>query len=152
MPHRQRHDPSKNLVGFVVGDVEYAVAIARVKEITNPLAVVPLPHPPRSVAGVADFRGEVIPVVDLRARFGLPATSATLDTRLVVGQKGTRPVALLVDSAREVLKLEAAQLEPPPRAVVEDAAGFVKAVVRVGTRLVMLIDFDKVIGEEVDHG
>ena len=52
----------------------------------------------------------------------------------------------------EVLKLEPDQLEPPPRAVADDAHGFVKAVARVGSRLVMLIDFDKVIGEDVHHG
>ena len=51
---RHRHDPSKNLVGFVVGNVEYAVAIARVKEIGNPLPIVSLPHAPRPVVGVAD--------------------------------------------------------------------------------------------------
>ena len=50
MPHRQRHDPSKSLVGFVVGEIEYAVEIARVREIANPLALVPLPHAPRAVA------------------------------------------------------------------------------------------------------
>jgi purine-binding chemotaxis protein CheW len=81
---RYRHDPSKNLVGFVVGDVEYAVAIGRVKEIANPLRLVALPHAPRSVVGVADYRGEVVAVVDLRARFGLPPVEATRKTKWLV--------------------------------------------------------------------
>jgi purine-binding chemotaxis protein CheW len=63
--HRHRHDPSKSLVGFVVGDVHYAVPIARVREIANALEIVPLPHAPREVVGVADYRGEVVPVIDL---------------------------------------------------------------------------------------
>jgi purine-binding chemotaxis protein CheW len=87
---RYRHDPSKSLVGFVVGDVEYAVAIARVKEIANPLNVVGLPHAPRSVVGVADYRGEVVSVVDLRARFGLPATTHTRKTKWIVVDVGPR--------------------------------------------------------------
>ncbi|HJL32604.1 MAG TPA: chemotaxis protein CheW, partial [Polyangiaceae bacterium LLY-WYZ-15_(1-7)] len=74
---RQRSDRSKNLVGFQVGDVRYAVDILRVREIINPLPLVELPHAPPSVLGVADHRGEVVPVLDLRRRFGLPATAPT---------------------------------------------------------------------------
>jgi purine-binding chemotaxis protein CheW len=114
MSQRQRHDPSKTLVGFVVGDVEYAVHIARVKEITNPLGVVPLPYPPRSIVGVADFRGEVIPVVDLRARFGLPVTTVTRKTKWIVVDLSSRLVALVVDAVSEVFGTAGAQLRPPP--------------------------------------
>src|SRR5690606_25772352 len=72
----QRHDPSKNLVGFQVGDVLYAVRIEAVREIVNPLEIVALPSAPRAVRGVADYRGVVVPVLDLRERFGLlPAES-----------------------------------------------------------------------------
>jgi purine-binding chemotaxis protein CheW len=85
---RYRHDPSKNLVGFVVGEVEYAVAIARVREIANPLLLVSLPQAPRAVVGVADYRGEVVPVVDLRMRFGLPAAAATRKTKWIVVDVG----------------------------------------------------------------
>ena len=76
MPQRQRHDPSKNLVGFIVGDVHYAVSIHRVREIANPLQLVALPKAPRAVTGVADYRGEVVPVIDLRVRFGLDPAEA----------------------------------------------------------------------------
>jgi purine-binding chemotaxis protein CheW len=114
LPLRQRHDPSKNLVGFVVGDVEYAVAIASVKEITNPLQIVALPHPPRSVAGVADFRGEVIPVIDLRARFGLATAPATRRTKWIVVDVASRLVALVVDAVTEVFGTGGAELRPAP--------------------------------------
>jgi purine-binding chemotaxis protein CheW len=87
---RYRHDPSKNLVGFVVGDVEYAVAITHVKEISNPLRLVALPHAPRSVIGVADYRGEVVAVVDLRMRFGMPAAPVTRKTKWIVVDVGAR--------------------------------------------------------------
>ena len=69
---RHRHDPSKNLVGFLVGDVMYAVRIEAVREIVNPLEVVALPRAPEAVRGVADYRGVVVPVIDLRERFALP--------------------------------------------------------------------------------
>jgi purine-binding chemotaxis protein CheW len=139
-------------VVFKVAGAEYAMAAADVLQMESFTGATAVPGVAAHVAGIVQVRGKVVPVVDLRARFGLPAVAPTLDSRLVVGQRGTRPVALLVDSAREVLKLEPDQLEPPPRTVSDDARGFVKAVARVGTRLVMLIDFDKVIGEDVNHG
>jgi purine-binding chemotaxis protein CheW len=82
--HRHRHDPSKTLVGFRVGDVRYAIAIGDVREICNPLAIVALPHAPAAVQGVADYRGEVIPVIDLRVRFGLPEVEPSRRIKWVV--------------------------------------------------------------------
>lgn len=81
---RHRHDPLKDLVGFLLGDVMYAVRIEVVREIVNPLPIVDLPRAPSSVRGVADYRGEVVPVVDLRDRFGLPAVQASRKTKWVV--------------------------------------------------------------------
>jgi purine-binding chemotaxis protein CheW len=140
MPHRQRHDPSKNLVGFVVGDVEYAVAIARVKEITNPLAIVPLPHPPRSVAGVADFRGQVIPVVDLRARFGLAAAPATRKTKWIVVDVSGRLVALVADAVTEVFGTGGAELRPAPSLGGGDDLRGLAGVTSHGAGLVFVLD------------
>src|ERR1700690_246407 len=134
---RHRHDPSKNLVRFVVGDVEYAVAIARVKEIANPLPVVPMPHAPRSVVGVAHYRGDVVSVVDLRIRFGLPATQTTRKTKWIVMDAGTEHgeglavhaslsrapeataparhmVALVVDAVTDVFGSGSSELRPAP--------------------------------------
>ncbi len=77
MESTSRRDRMKNLVGFLVGDVRYAVDILKVREIINPLDIVELPQSPSSVVGVADHRGEVVPIVDLRARFGLPSAEPT---------------------------------------------------------------------------
>jgi purine-binding chemotaxis protein CheW len=140
VPHRQRHDPSKNLVGFVVGDVEYAVNIARVKEITNPLVVVPLPHPPPSVAGVADFRGEVIPVVDLRLRFGLPAAPATRKTKWIVVDVAPRLVALVADAVTEVFGTGGAELRPAPSLGGGDDLRGIAGVTSHGAGLVFVLD------------
>jgi purine-binding chemotaxis protein CheW len=114
VPQRQRHDPSKNLVGCVVGDVEYAVEIARVKEIANPMPVVPLPHAPDAVIGVSDYRGEVVPVVDLRVRFGLSPVPATRRTKWIVVDVSGRLVALIVDAVSEVFGTAGAELRPAP--------------------------------------
>lgn len=112
--HRHRHDPLKNLVGFLVGDVHYAVPISRVREIANPLDVVALPHAPKAVCGVADYRGDVVPVVDMRVRFGLPAHERTRRTKWIVIDLGERLAALVVDGVTEVFGTGGQDLRPAP--------------------------------------
>jgi purine-binding chemotaxis protein CheW len=139
-------------VVFKVAGAEYAIPASEVMQMESFTGATPVPGAPAHVAGLVQVRGRVVPVVDARARFGLPPVDRTLDSRVVVGQLGSRIVGLLVDSAREVMKLAPEQLQPPPPMVVEQAQGFVKAVAQVGPRLVMLIDFSRVIGEEKVHG
>jgi purine-binding chemotaxis protein CheW len=114
LPQRQRHDPSKNLVGFIVGDVHYAVSIHLVREIANPLQLVALPKAPRAVTGVADYRGEVVPVVDLRARFGLTDAEVTRRTKWIIVDVEQRFVALVVDAVTEVFGTAGQELRPVP--------------------------------------
>src|SRR5262245_6879256 len=114
--HGQRHrpDPQKSLVGFVVGDVHYAIDIGRVREIVNPLELTKLPHTPAEVAGVADHRGEVVPVIDLRTRFGLPPAAAVRSTKWILVETGERAVGLVVDSVTEVFGTGGVELRPTP--------------------------------------
>jgi purine-binding chemotaxis protein CheW len=114
MEHRYRNDPSKSLVGFLVGTVQYALPIATVREIAKPLPMVELPHAPFAVAGVAEYRGEVIPVVDLRARFGQPLAPVTRKTKWIVALVSTRTVALVVDAVTEVFGTAGAELRAAP--------------------------------------
>jgi purine-binding chemotaxis protein CheW len=123
MDYRYRHDPSKTLVGFSVGEVQYAVPIGRVKEIANPISIVPLPHAPPAIVGVADYRGEVVPVVDLRIRFGLPPSGVTRRTKWIVVLVAGRLVALVVDSVTEVFGTAETGLRPPPHVAGDDIRG-----------------------------
>ncbi|HEX8954128.1 MAG TPA: chemotaxis protein CheW [Polyangia bacterium] len=139
-------------VVFKVAGTEYALPADEVLQMESYSGATPIPGAAAHVAGIVQVRGRVVPVVDLRSRFGLDAAERTLDSRLVIGQDAGRSVALLVDSAREVVKLEPEQVEPPPPVVADEAKGFVRAVARLGERLLMLIDFKKVIGEVQVHG
>lgn len=139
MDHRYRHDPSKTLVGFSVGDVHYAVPIARVKEIANPISVVAIPHAPHSIVGVADYRGDVVPVVDLRTRFGLDPADVTRRTKWIVVEVGGRLVALVVDSVTEVFGTGGAELRPPPAIGGHDARG-IEGVTTHDGYLVFVLD------------
>ena len=100
------------------------------------------------VTGIAQVRGRIVPVIDLRLLFGLPQVEPTLDSRIIVVELGLRSVGLRVDLSREVLKLDAEQFQPTPTIVAEQSRGFVLGVARVGTRLLMLFDLAKVLGEE----
>lgn len=96
--HTHRADPHTSLVEFIVGDVHYAVGIGHVHQIVNPLPVTPLPHTPPEISGVADYRGDVVPILDLRARFGLPPSPPSRSTRWILVNARERLVGLVVDS------------------------------------------------------
>lgn len=134
---------------FKVDETLYALPASVVLQMESYTGATVVPGAPEFVAGIIQLRGRVVPVVDLRARFGLPPKERTLETRVVVGEQHDRTVALVVDSAREVVRMAPAQLKPPPRLVDDGARGFVKFVVQLGDRTVMVLDFAKVIGEEL---
>jgi purine-binding chemotaxis protein CheW len=138
---------------FRVGTAEYVLPASDVLQMESFSGATAVPGAVAYVAGIIHVRGHVVPVVDLRVRFGLPAVEATLDSRVVVVQLGDRIVGLLADSAREVVKLVPEQLQSPPSMMSADGAeAFVKAVAYIQKRLLMLLDFAKVIGEETAHG
>lgn len=139
-------------VVFRVASAEYVLPASQVLHMETYTGATPVPGAAPYVVGLVQVRSRVLPVVDLRVRFGLPALEPTIDSRILVVQVGTRAVGLLADSAREVLRIEPEKFQPPPELVVEQAAGFVTQVAELGKRLVMLIDSSKVIGEEAPHG
>jgi purine-binding chemotaxis protein CheW len=153
---RQRHDPTKNLVGFLVGDVAYAVRIEAVREIVNPLEVVELPRAPKAVRGVAAFRGEVVPVIDLRIRFALPPSGSSRKHKWIVidvtpkargvaheptpVQAAGRYVALVVDSVTDVFGTGGEAIRPAPTLGTGDDVRGIEGVATYGRGLVFVLD------------
>ena len=152
---RLRHDPTKNLVGFLVGDVAYAVRIETVREIVNPLEVVELPRAPIAVKGVASFRGEVVPVIDLRIRFAL-APSSSRKNKWIIIDVSARPkhiahepapaptagrfVALVVDSVTEVFGTGGQAIRPAPTLGAGDDLRGIEGVASFDGGLVFVLD------------
>ena len=137
---------------FKVGGSEYALAASEVLHMESYASSTRGPGAPPWLAGLMQVRGRVLPVIELRARFGLDAGAVTADSRVVVVQRGGRALALLADSAREVMKIDPAEFRAAPEMVTSEGQGFVRSVAKAGSRLVMLIDLDKVIGEEQIDG
>lgn len=140
-------------VSFRVGNASYAVPAADVLHLESYETATHVPGAPAYVAGLVQVRSRLVPVVDLRVRFGLPASEPAaerlIDRRVIVVQVGPRVAGLLVDSAREVLQIDPAAFEKPPELVERQTAGFVKAVATVAKRLFLLVDIPRVLGEEL---
>ncbi len=114
MTSRQTSRTQRGFVGFLLGEVRYAVPISAVREIVNPLQLTELPHVPRAIAGVADHRGEVIPIVDLRVRFGLPREQEQRKNKWILVKVQGRIVGLKVDAVTEVFGQAGIELRPAP--------------------------------------
>jgi len=136
-------------VAFKLGNATYALPAPEVLHLESYDGATFVPGAPPYVAGLVQIRSRLVPVVDLRARFGLPPIEHALDRRVIVVQSGTRIAGLLVDSAREVLQLDEQKFERPPELIEDQTNGFVRSVATTNKRMFLLVDIARVIGEEL---
>jgi purine-binding chemotaxis protein CheW len=139
---------SELYVVFSVAETEYALPAALVRQLESYSGATRVPGTAPHVAGIIQVRGQVIPVIELRKLFGFPGVEATLDTRVVIVEHGDRQVALVVDKSRDVLRIDAAQVQIAPGLVNDGARGFFAGLVQIEARLIMLLDVSRVVGEE----
>lgn len=139
MKTRTQPDPRRNLVGFTVGDVRYAVGVELVRQVVNPTSTTPLPHMPGSIVGVAEHRGVVIPVVDLRLHFGLPAEE-TRRTKWILLELRGDVVGIVVDSVTGVFGAMADEVRPAPSLGAGDGKRGLTGVASQDGHLVFLLD------------
>ncbi|HLC41343.1 MAG TPA: chemotaxis protein CheW [Methylomirabilota bacterium] len=136
------------LVSFNLGDEEYGVDILRVQEINRMVHITRVPKAPEFVEGVINLRGKVIPIVDLRKRFGLTAKPHDKNTRIIVVDIDGRTVGLIVDGVSEVLRFSMDTIEPPPPMVTGVDAEYIWGVGKLEDRLLILLDLSKVLANE----
>jgi purine-binding chemotaxis protein CheW len=135
---------------FKLASEEYGLGILTVRELIGLMEITRVPRTPPFIRGVINLRGRVIPVMDLRARFGMAATEATDQTVIIVvqveGAEGALTIGVLVDEVLEVLNIDAAHIEPPPSYGTGGVDGdFILGVGKSGHRVVFLLDIDQVI-------
>jgi purine-binding chemotaxis protein CheW len=116
LPSAPQRDAIVELCAFRVGDEEYVIDLRRIREIVQPLPIVPVPRAPEFVDGVVNLRGEVLPVVDVRKRLGLTPRPGGRPKVLVVDVAG-RILGLVVDGVTEVVRLPRSDIGPPPALV-----------------------------------
>jgi purine-binding chemotaxis protein CheW len=135
---------TRQLVVFTLGSDDYGVPIAMVQEIIRHTPPRPIPGSPAHVLGVINLRGRIIPVVDLRARFGVVADPPE-DAKIVLIEMGDLTVGVVVDEVREVLTVEADRCEPPPEGAGQ--ADYIDAVAKLDGRLLVILDMARLLGD-----
>lgn len=133
------------LVTFRLGNEEFSLDILKVQEIIRHMDLTRVPRTPEFVDGVINLRGRVIPVLDLRKRFGLPEDQNTNETRIIVVDVDNTTVGLKVDAVSEVLRLPADTVEPPPSIVTGTETDYIKGVGKLDGRLLILLDVAKIL-------
>jgi purine-binding chemotaxis protein CheW len=140
------------LVTFRLGNEEYSVDILSVQEIIRHMDLTRVPKAPEFVDGVINLRGKVIPVLDLRKRFGLNADEKTNETRIIVVDISDKTVGFKVDAVSEVLRLSADTVEPPPSIVTDVDSEYIKGVGKMEGRLIILLDVSKILTTSEQEG
>ncbi len=146
------------IIAFKLGEEEYGVDVAQIQEIIKMKEITRVPKAPYYIKGVINLRGNVIPVVDLRSRFSLPAKEATDQSRIIVLDiKGIR-FGIIVDAVSEVIRLPKENIEPPPPVAMGGIeATYLRGVGKVDNKLIILLDLEKaldlgeVMGEEEEE-
>jgi purine-binding chemotaxis protein CheW len=130
---------------FSVAGTTYALRSEQVLHMEMLEHVTPVPNAPAFVEGVVFSRGQVVPVVNLRARFGFERIDSTLRTRLLVVQHEARRVGLLADDAREFVRIPADAVRPPHEAVGGLSGNYLEGVAMIGERIVLVLDLGEVV-------
>jgi purine-binding chemotaxis protein CheW len=134
---------------FKLGPEDFGIGILKVQEIIGMLAVTRMPRTPAYVRGVVNLRGKVIPVLDLRLKFGMDTREDTERTCIIVVQlqsSGSEiTMGIIVDEVSEVLDVAASQIEPPPSFGSSVDVSFIMGMGKVGQKVVQLLDADRIL-------
>jgi purine-binding chemotaxis protein CheW len=143
---------TKQYLTFQLGEEVFAVDVFHVREILEFTTVTKVPRTPDYMRGVINLRGGVVPVLDMRLKFGLSQTEKTVDTCIIVVEvffeDESTVIGALVDSVQEVLELEPDQIEPAPRIGTQLKTEFIKGMGKRDDRFIILLDIDKIFSSE----
>lgn len=138
---------------FSLGHEDYGVGILKVREIIGVMEITAVPHTPSYIKGVINLRGRVIPVLDLRLKFDMPAKEYDERTCVIVvevqGGNGPIQVGMVVDSVSEVLNIGAAEIEPPPSLGASSDSDNILGMAKIKGEVKILLDIDRVVGDGV---
>jgi purine-binding chemotaxis protein CheW len=135
-------------ISFAIGDDQYGVDIMAVREIKEWSNVTHLPKQPEYVRGVLNLRGVVMPIVDLRCRFGEGLTECTPTHIIIIVQIGERQVGLLADRVLDIVSFEAEKIQPVPRTAQDDTSDFLSGLVTHDNTMIALIDLANLLSIE----
>jgi purine-binding chemotaxis protein CheW len=140
---RQTDGELLQLVSFVVGNEEFAVPILTVQEINRMMQITRVPQSPMFVEGVINLRGRIIPVIDLRRRFGLETQDHNSDSRIIVVEVEERTLGFVVDKVQEVLRIEQRVVEAAPDMVTSLQSEYIDGIAKLEDRLLILLNLNR---------
>lgn len=137
---------------FTLADEVFAVDIGRVKEVLEYTALTKVPRTPASMCGVINLRGSVVPVMDMRLKFGMPSSERTVNTCIIiievsVGESKT-VLGAMADSVKEVMNLEPNQIDPPPKIGSKLRTDFIRGMGKQEDHFIIILDTDKVFSAD----
>lgn len=143
---------SLQLVSFRLAQEEYGIEITKVQEIILMGEITRVPQTPPYIKGLINLRSTVIPIVDLRLRFGLAQDGLSDETRIMVVNVAGKTIGIIVDAVSEVLRIGQGQIAPPPPTVAGLGHDYLTGLVKLEKRLLILLDIDKILGQESTIG
>jgi purine-binding chemotaxis protein CheW len=138
----------QQLVVFDLSGKAYGISIESVREIIRLQEITEVPRAPSFVEGVINLRGKVIPVVDLRSRFGLEAKERDQDNRIVNVDIGGHEIGMVVDAVTEVLRISSNLVEPPSNVITTADSGYLRGIAKLDDRLIILLDLEQVLSTD----
>lgn len=138
----------QQLVVFDLASEGYGVDIGAVREIIRMQEITRVPKTPEFVEGVINLRGKVIPVIDLRKRFGLHVAEQNKDNRIVVVDIGKQDIGVIVDAVTEVLRISTDSVEPPTSVITSADSDYLLGIAKLESRLIILLDLESVLSKE----
>jgi purine-binding chemotaxis protein CheW len=134
-----------DFISFAIGDDQYGVNIMAVREIKEWSNATPLPEQPDYMRGVLNLRGVIVPILDLRCRFGQGLTAATPMHIVLIVQIAGRQIGLLADRVLDIVSFEKSQIQPVPKVVESERVDFLSGLAVTGGEMLALIDLDHVL-------
>lgn len=146
---KEKQEETTQIIVFKLGEEEFGVNILQVREIEKlDQGITRVPKAPHFVEGVINLRGEIIPIVDLRARFGLTIPEIGLNSRVIIVEVGEALVGMLVDAVEEVLRIPVSAIEPAPAITKGVDSYFLAGVAKIGERLIVLLNLERTLSPE----
>lgn len=139
---RNESDLSQEFLTFVLGGEEYAIDILKVQEIRGYEAVTPIAHAPEFIKGVINLRGAIVPIIDLRIKFGLGKPEYTPFTVVVILNVGTRVVGIVVDAVSDVIEVGESQMQAPPDFSRAVDVRYITALAMLAERMLIVVDIE----------
>lgn len=149
---REKGSREGKYLTFSMGTEEYGIGILKVKEIIGLMPITPVPRTPNYVKGVINLRGKVIPVIDLRLRFGMPQVEDTERTCIIVvdvlADAGELQMGIVVDSVSEVLNIKSDEIEPTPSFGTHLETEYILGMAKMDAGVKILLDIDRVLSQQ----